>query len=218
MKLVERSDGAGLIAAVEVLRHSPRVAKLIHEGSLETLEEEIENSVSYHRMQSMNQSLAALVVNGVVDQETAKAASTRPGDLDLMLRKMLYAVQHGVEPEGESMAEPLGDFSKIVELQEIRKLYDEIQERTARDLQEKDQEIGRLRDELRSRADASSVSEADNLRAENERLNRQIQLIRQEYEARLERVNARLKEVSGGAAVPVGGTGEPDKKGGFFRR
>ena len=38
LKLVERADGAGLIAAVEIQRQSPRVSKLILEGSLETLE------------------------------------------------------------------------------------------------------------------------------------------------------------------------------------
>jgi pilus retraction protein PilT len=82
MRLVERTDGAGLVAAVEILRHSPRVAKLILEGALDTLEEEIESSVSYYRMQSMNQSLAALVVNGVVDRETAlgrERPTRRPG-------------------------------------------------------------------------------------------------------------------------------------------
>jgi twitching motility protein PilT len=220
MRLVDRADGKGLIAAVEVLRHSPRVAKLIHEGNLETLEEEIENSVSYHRMQSMNQSLAALVIHGAITKETAQAASSRPGDLDLMLRKMLYAAEHGAEPEGEAMAEPLGDFSKIVELQEIRKLYDEMQERTGREFREKDEEIARLREELRARSDTSAGAGAlvDQLRGEVDRLNRQIQLVRQEYEARLERVNARVKELTSAGPVAAGGPPEPDRKGGFFRR
>jgi twitching motility protein PilT len=220
MRLVERADGQGLIAAVEILRHSPRVAKLIHEGNLEALEEEIENSVSYYRMQSMNQSLAALVIHGAITKEAAQAASSRPGDLDLMLRKMLYAAEHGAEPEGEAMAEPLGDFSKIVELQEIRKLYDEMQERTGREFREKDQEIARLREELRARSDTSAGAGAqvEQLRAEVDRLNRQIQMIRQEYEARLERVNARVKELTASGPVAAGAPHEPDRKGGFFRR
>ncbi len=220
MRLVERADGQGLIAAVEILRHSPRVAKLIHEGNLESLEEEIENSVSYYRMQSMNQSLAALVIHGAITKEAAQAASSRPGDLDLLLRKMLYAAEHGVEPEGETMAEPLGDFSKIVELQEIRKLYDEMQERTGREFREKDEEIARLREELRARSDTNAGNGAlvEQLRAEIDRLNRQIQLIRQEYEARLERVNARVKELTAGGTVAAGAPVEPDRKGGFFRR
>ena len=43
LKLVERADGTGLIAAVEILRQSPRVSKLIMDGTLEALEEEIES-------------------------------------------------------------------------------------------------------------------------------------------------------------------------------
>jgi len=218
LKLVERADESGLIAAVEVLRISPRVQKLILEGNLETLEEEIENSVSYYRMQSMNQSLASLVLRGVVKRETAIDISNRPGDLDLMLRKFLYAAENRTPEEGDDMAEPLSDFSKILELQEIKKLYDELQEKHRQDVSERDDEIRRLRSELAQHAPAAPNAETDHLRAENDRLAKQIQLVRQEYEAKVERMNARLREVSGGApsvAAPVGAEG--DRKG-FFRR
>ena len=88
LRLVEKADGTGLIAAVEILRTSPRVQKLILEGTLEALEEEVQNSVSYYRMQTMNQSLAALVVNRVIAFEDAMAtSSTDPGDLDFILRR-----------------------------------------------------------------------------------------------------------------------------------
>jgi twitching motility protein PilT len=217
LKLVERADGSGLIAAVEVLRHSPRVAKLIFEGNLEALEEEIENSVSYYRMQSMNQSLAALVLRGAVKRETAIEVSSRPGDLDLMLRKFLYASDAQAAENGEAMAEPLSDFSKILELQEIKKLYDELQDRHRQDLLDKDEEIGRLRDELRRTDPSAGTAEVDSLRAENERLAKQLQHVRQESEAKVERLNARVRELSGSAApAPAGGT-DADRKG-FFRR
>src|SRR5262249_14008636 len=213
LKLVEKADGTGLIAAVEILRPSPRVAKLVLEGNLEALDEEIENSVSYYRMQSMNQSLAALVLRTVVDRETALAISSRPGDLDLMLRKFLYASDARSETEGEPMAEPLCDFSKILELQEIKKLYDEVQERHALDLRERDEEIERPRSEL-SRANPNAAgAEMDHLRSENERLAKQVQLVRQEYDAKVERLSARVRELSGSVGVaPVAGS-EADRKG-----
>ncbi len=217
LKLVERKDGTGLIAAVEVLRQSPRVAKLILEGSLEALEEEIESSVSYYKMQSMNQSLAALVLRGAVERETALAVSTRPGDLDLMLRKFLYAADAAAAGgHGDPMAEPLSDFSKILELQEIKKLYDELQERYRQDVQERDEEIKRLRAAALQHDPRAVNAETETLRTENERLVKQAQLTRQEYEAKIDRLNTRLKEhVPGTAAAPTAGT---DAGKGFFRR
>jgi twitching motility protein PilT len=197
LKLVERADGTGLVAAVEILRHSPRVAKLILDGSLETLEEELESSVSYYKMQSMNQSLASLVLRGAVKRDTAINISTRPGDLDLMLRKYLYASEAAAAAEhGEPMADSLSDFSKILELQEIKKLYDELQERHRQDIRERDEEIERLKAKERRHDAAAVAAESDGLRAEIERLNKQAQLLRQEYEAKIERLNARIRESS----------------------
>ncbi|MBZ5639894.1 MAG: PilT/PilU family type 4a pilus ATPase [Acidobacteriia bacterium] len=217
LKLVEKKDGAGLVAAVEILRQSPRVSKLILEGSLEALEEEIENSVAYHRMQSMNQSLAALVLHGVVAKDAALAVSSRPNDLDLMLRKFLYASEQADAGEGVAMTEPLSDFSRIIELQEVKKLYDELQERHRLDVSERDTEIARLKGEVQhqTHGTASTDGELTALRAENERLGRQVQVVRQEYEAKVERLNARVRELAGVGPTP--GNGEGERKG-FFRR
>ncbi|HEY4491743.1 MAG TPA: PilT/PilU family type 4a pilus ATPase, partial [Acidobacteriota bacterium] len=93
MKLVPRSDQPGLIAAIEVLRENPRVQKLILEGSIAEIEEEMEKSVTFFKMQTMNQSLMALVLNGAINKETALAASTNPSELDMELRKFLYGVE-----------------------------------------------------------------------------------------------------------------------------
>jgi predicted nuclease with TOPRIM domain len=157
------------------------------------------------------------VLNGVITKEAALSSSGRPNDLDLMLRKFLYAAEHKKADEGEVMAESLCDFSRIVELQEIKKLYDELQERNRQDLADRDAEIQRLRTEAEQRAQGSDSAdgEAGVLRAENDRLSRQIQLVRQEYEAKVERLSARVRELSGNAPVPP--NGEADRKG-FFRR
>ena len=217
LKLVERTDGAGLIAAVEILRSSPRVAKLIQEGNLESLEEEIESSVTYYKMQSMNQSLAALVIRGAVSRETALNISNRPGDLDLMLRKFLFATDATAAAEhGDPMTEPLSDFSKILELQEIKKLYDDLQERHRHDVKERDEEISRLRSQTARVEDKESGAETDALRAEIERLGKQAQLLRQEYEGKIERLNARLREHPQAAGAAPAGSPDPGK--GFFRR
>jgi twitching motility protein PilT len=218
LKLVEKADGSGLVAAVEILRHSPRVAKLILDGNLEALEEEVESSVSYYKMQSMNQSLAALVLRGAVSRETALQISIKPGDLDLMLRKFLYAQDAQAAEEGEPMAEPLSDFSKILELQEIKKLYDELQERQGQDVRERDEEISRLRSELSRIEESGPAQELEHMRAENERLAKQLQVLRQEYEAKIERLNARVRELSAGGMAPAMAPGSEGERKGFFRR
>jgi twitching motility protein PilT len=220
MKLVDRADGSGLVAAVEIMRRTPRIAKLLHLGEINALDEEIEKSVSYHKMQSMNQSLVALVLNRVITHETALANSTDPGDLDLILRKFLYSAnEQDLNQEDDAMAEPLSDFSKITELQEIRRLYDEQQERVSSDLGEKDQEIARLQEELDQRSDQAREGngESDLLREENVKLGRQIQLMRAEYDSKIERLNARIKDLS--TSVPTR-PAEPTvaEKKGFFRR
>ena len=218
LKLVERADGTGMIAAVEILRISPRIQKLILEGNLDAIDEEIENSVAYYKMQTLNQSLASLVLRGAVSRDTAVEISPKPGDLDLMLRKFLYAAENRMPEEGDTMAEPLSDFSKILELQEIKRLYDELQDKHGQDVRDRDDEIRRLRAEMDAMAPAPLPgAEMDALRSENERLTKQLGLLRQEYEAKIERLNARMREV-GGAAPAAAGPAAPEDRKGFFRR
>jgi twitching motility protein PilT len=218
MRLVEKADGAGLSAAIEIMIRTPRIAKLILEGNLEALDEEIENSVMYHKMQSMNQSLSALVLNRQITLDTALGVSSNPGDLDLILRKFLYAAEAQTQEETDEMAEPLSDFSKILELQEIKKAYEEQQERHQADLAEKDEEIARLREMSSQEPQAAPDSgEAAQLREERNRLSQQIQRVRQEYEAKIERLNARIRELSAGSGErPVAAT--DSERRGFFRR
>jgi twitching motility protein PilT len=220
MKLIETIEGDGLVAAVEILVRSPRVSKLILDGNLEALAEEIESSVSYYRMQSMNQSLAALVANRKVALETALASSNNPGDLDLILRKLLYASAEQRVTEGEQMAEPLSDFSKILELQEIKRLYDELQERQSSDLQERDEEIARLKEmlsEAQSAPEPTDNGETTKLREENSRLAKQLKLLHSEFESKLERLNSRIRELSGAGTTRTPAAADSERKG-FFRR
>ena len=216
LQLVPRQDGAGMVAAVEILRRTPRASKLIFKGDLDALQEEIESSVSYHKMQSMNQSLAALVLHGTVSKDTALARSANPADLDLCLRKVLFAANPTGGQEGDPMAECTSDYSKIVELQEVKKLYDELQERHLREIAERDGEIAALREQLTAETPTAGDPRAEKLLQENQRLAKQLHLVRVDYEGKFERLNARLRELSGkGATEPVA---DPGERRGFFRR
>jgi twitching motility protein PilT len=215
LQLVPRADGAGMVAAVEILRRTPQVSKLILEGDFQALHEAIEGSVAYHKMQTMNQSLAALVVHGTITRETAMSATANAGDLDLLLRKIVGA-GGGASKEGDAMAEVTSDFSKILKLQEVQKHYDDLQARHAEELDVRDREIAQLRQQL------AGVSVPDEgqlaaLQQENQRLTAQLKAYRDEYEAKLERLNARLKSLQAAASKGGAAAAQP-KKGGLFRR
>ena len=116
------------------------------------------------------------------------------------------------------MAEPLSDFSKILELQEIKKLYDELQEKNQHDIAERDEQIRQLQEELDQHAGAAGA-ESDamqQIRSENERLQNQLSVLRDDYEAKIERLKQRLKELTSGGGQ--GSKPPTEEKKGFFRR
>ena len=115
------------------------------------------------------------------------------------------------------MAESVSDFSKILELQEIQRLYEESSERHGAELSARDEEIAQLREELQRLASRTGMDgdEVQTLRQENERLHKQVKLVRQEYDVKIERLNARVRELSAGG--PTQGQ-EPAERRGFFRR
>src|SRR5436190_15237566 len=62
LKLVTTTEGR-LTAAVEVMKNSPQIAKMIEEGATKDILEAMESSVGVYRMQSMNQSIIALLAH-----------------------------------------------------------------------------------------------------------------------------------------------------------
>jgi twitching motility protein PilT len=216
LQLVPRADGEGMIAAVEVMRRTPQVSKLILEGDVARLREEIESSVAFHKMQTMNQSLAALVIQGAVRRQTAITASPNPADLDLLLRKVV-GVRTGAGAEGPDMADCLSDFSRIVELQEVKKLYDDLQERYDREIRSREADIEALRGQVETLSDRTEENaRITSLAAENEHLRKQIDFLRGDYEGKIERLNNRVRELSGKITEAAAKPAEPAK--GLFRR
>ena len=214
MNLVERKDGKGLVAAVEILRESPRISKLIKEGAISEIEEEIEKSVSYFSMQSRNQSLAALVINKTIDRKVAMENSLNPGELDLMLRKFFYGAKAASVVPGEEvdMASD-SDYSRVHKLLEIEKLYDDLHARHDSDIQEREARIKELRQQLDAISEQANEREqlARQFGEERERLTRAIEAQRIEYEGKIERLQARIRELTTQDGQPAG-------RGGLFRR
>jgi twitching motility protein PilT len=195
MKLIEKSDGSGLTPVCEIMINSPKIAKHIEAGETKEILPEIESSVSYYRMQSMNQSLLALLVNGKITYTRAIEISTDPEDLSLKIRKLFPQIEDG--QRGGPMASD-NDFSAIVQLMDVKHLYEEQEEKWRLRLAEKEAEIAGYAEQLnqanqhgegRGQAIASLEEEINRLRAENERLQR-------EHQARLLQLNERIKELN----------------------
>jgi chromosome segregation ATPase len=173
----------------------------------------VESSVGYYRMQSMNQSLLALLVHGTISYAEAMRQSGDPDDLSLKLRKMFPLI----EERGGEMSPTTSDFSQITELQQFRRLYEEQEEKVRLRLAEKDEQIAGLHsaiqardgqiEEMRQRL-AETLQDRERVRADYARL-------RQEAQEKIDKLMARIKELN---QQLVGGSGEEGgKKSGIFR-
>ena len=196
LKLVKTKDGR-MTAAVEVLRNSPRIAKLVEEGQTKDILEEIETSVGIYRMQSMNQSLIALLVHQKITYQDAMALSSDPDDLSLKLRKLFPQIEERVR-QGGDMAPSYSDFSQITELMDIKRLYEEQEVQWRQRLLDKDEDIENLRHDveyLRSQlqqhqgGQGQKDEEIARLRGEAERL-------RADAQAKITQLQERIKELN----------------------
>jgi twitching motility protein PilT len=219
MSLIDRLDGKGLVPVVEVLINSPKIAKQIETGETKEILEQIESSVAFFRMQSMNQSLVALLVNGAIDVNAAMKLSSDPEDLSLKLRKLFPKIEE--RGRGGIMSPSANDFSAITELMDVKRLYEEQEDKWRQRLVEKEETISSLEADLAERdrmiqAKAQQGAEAENevqkVRAESERQ-------RQEMAAKVAQLNERIRDLNQkllgtGAGPAAAGASQA----GFFKR
>ncbi len=194
IKLVERKDGKGLCPALEVLRASPRISELIEKGETGALLEEVESSVAYYGMQSMNQSLLALLVHGTIDYAEAMRQSRDPEDLSLKLRKMFP----DIEEKGEKMTPSTADFSQIVELQEYRKLYEEQEEKNKIRMAEKDARLLEMEQlvEERDRQIQQLGAQLEEGKRQLEKMRGEYKRLRGEAQEKIDKLAERIKELN----------------------
>jgi twitching motility protein PilT len=91
--LLPTIDGNGRVAAVEILIADDAIRNLIRQGKVEQLYSVLQTGGSAG-MQTMEQSLAELVLRGTVSSETAYACSSYPDQLEGLLDRAGY-----VEPQ-----------------------------------------------------------------------------------------------------------------------
>jgi twitching motility protein PilT len=193
IKLLERKDGDGRVAALEIMKSSPKIAKMIELGETSQITEEIESSVGYYRMQSINQSLLALLVHGTITYSEARRTSPDPEDLSLKLRKMFPKI----EEIGEDMAST-SDFSQISELREFRRLYEEQEEKNRLRLAERDERIQSMRNDMASREQQIDelTDRVRQMAEEREKMRSDFQRLRQEAQDKVGKLNERIKELN----------------------
>jgi twitching motility protein PilT len=222
MQLIERSDGRGLVPAVEVLVNSPKIAKCIETGETKEILEEMETSVSYYRMQSMNQSLIALLVNGATDIEAAMKLTGDPEDLSLKLRKLFPKIEERFR--GGIMSPSPNDFAAITELLDVKRLYEEQEEKWKQRVAEKEDLIAQLEADVqeRDRQLQSRLQQGAEVEGEAQRIRAEAERARQEMNAKVAQLNERIRELNQRLLAATGGSGgavpPTTPAGGFFKR
>ena len=168
-------------------------------------------------MQSMNQSLIALLVNKRITYAKAMELSTDPEDLSLKLRKLFPQIEEN--QRGGLMASD-NDFSQITQLIEIKRLYEEQEEKWKLRLSEKDEEVNKYQAELR---DQRRVIEGrdqvlNDSEAENARLKADAERISREFQQKIAQLNERIKELNQRVVLAEGGPKAAAGQGGFFKK
>lgn len=209
MTLVENKECTERIPAAEILLNSPKISKHIEMGEIKEISEEMEDSVAYYKMQSMNQSLISLLAHNVISYEQAVEASWDPEDLSLKLRKMFPSIEEKFR-EG-MMAPSAADFSQITELLETKRLYEEMEERHQVKITEKDEQIAQLETEiadLRTMIDQAAGS-SDEVKKKAEQFEAENRRLRDESTQKINALNERIRDLNqrlqGGGAKPTTG-------------
>jgi len=216
MQLVQDHEGKLRLPACEILVNSPKISKHIENGEIKEIIEEMENSVNFYHMQSMNQSLISLLAHNKITYEQAVDSSSEPDDLSLKLREMFPSIEDRFR-EGEMAPSP-ADFSQITELLETKRLYEEMEERHRSKMQEKDEQIEALEADLTALREQvqETTGNTDDLRHEAEIARSEVQRAREEAQQKINALNERIRELN----QQIGGNGGGSGKGssGFFKR
>ncbi|MGQ0631820.1 MAG: type IV pilus twitching motility protein PilT [Sporichthyaceae bacterium] len=86
-RLVPRADGAGRTCVMEIAVNDARIAEAIADPDKTDTIADLVASGDYSGMQSFDQHLLRLVVDGTVSLADAKLVASRPHDLSVMLRR-----------------------------------------------------------------------------------------------------------------------------------
>ncbi|HEX7420062.1 MAG TPA: PilT/PilU family type 4a pilus ATPase [Thermoanaerobaculia bacterium] len=196
LKLIKTKEGQ-MTAAVEILKNSPRVAKLIEEGQTKDILEEMESSVGLYRMQSMNQSLIALLVHQKISYKDAMLLASDPDDLSLKVRKLFPQIEDRVR-QGGDMAPTYSDFSQITELMDIKRLYEEQEVQWRQRMTDKEEEVENVKRDLEGVRQQASENEGGGKEKDEEiaRVRGEMERLRADAQGKIGQLQERIKELN----------------------
>ena len=127
-RLLRRKDGHGRVAALEVLIVTPTIRDVIlDQNRTAEIREFISEGRDQYGMQTFDQHLMDLVIQGAVDYDTAVANASNPSDFELQMRtfrrKSRTSTVRSAAPPAAEPAKPaadagpdglMGDFSSLL--------------------------------------------------------------------------------------------------------
>ena len=196
LKLIKTREGK-MTAAVEILKNSPRIAKLIEDGATKDILEEMEGSVGLYRMQSMNQSLIALLAHQKISYRDAMELASDPDDLSLKIRKLFPQIEERIR-QGGDMAPSYSDFSQITELMDIKRLYEEQEVQWKQRVADKDEELETLRHDVDFLRQQASNQQGGSKEKDEEvvRAKADTERLRADAQAKILQLQERIKELN----------------------
>ena len=196
LKLIKTKEGQ-MTAAVEILKNSPRIAKLIEEGLTKDILEEMESSVGLYRMQSMNQSLIALLVHQKISYKDAMLLASDPDDLSLKVRKLFPQIEDRVR-QGGDMAPTYSDFSQITELMDIKRLYEEQEVQWRQRMTDKEEEVENVKRDLENARQQTNDQQGGSQEKDEEiaRVKGEMERLRADAQAKIGQLQERIKELN----------------------
>ncbi len=195
LKLVERQGVVGFVPAVEMLWRSPRAAELIAAGRYSELEGEMEKGSG---MQTLDQSLAALVTEGSVDQDEAMKACRQTSQLQAMLAPLVPQACAPLELEEGRPALQAPAVPEQLEVRpELERKYERLKARFDELSAERDRRVRELEDQLveQQRKSAELSKQMDRLNIEKEQILEAVERESRRFEQEERRQRERLQEL-----------------------
>jgi twitching motility protein PilT len=105
--LLPTADGAGRVPALEILLPDDAVRNLIRQGKVEQIYSVMQTNTS-RGMQTMEQSLAELILRRVIELEVGLSRSSRPAQLIGLLERAGFAVEVPSDLDEQAEAQQIG--------------------------------------------------------------------------------------------------------------